>query len=478
MSRPRLVLAAEEETVAKILVVDDEPDIRALLGECLVVAGFETVEAGDGDEALAAVQAEHPSVILLDVNMPRQGGMEALPELKRIAPDVPVIMCTARMDVPTAVRAMQLGAYDYLTKPFDPELLVLTVKRAYERQELVARIDLLKSQGEGMSLAERMGSSRAIESVIQQVAKVARSSFTVLIQGETGTGKELVARAIHNQSPRRGKPFVAVDCGAIPETLVESELFGYEKGAFTGAMRRKEGRLQAAADGTVFLDEIGNLPLPMQAKLLRVLEERQVTLLGATRPVSVDARIIAASNVNVEDEIRAGRFRADLFYRLNEFGISLPALRDRREDIAHLARRFLDEVSMELRRPVHGITEETMDLLGRHDWPGNVRELKNVIRKAALLATDEVTPEFLPALGARRDAGRPPAVAPAVGGELSLREVADVALADAERRAIREAMEAAKGNKSQAARLLRTDYSTLHTKMKRYGISARDFPAA
>jgi len=464
--------------VGKILVVDDEPDIRSLLGECLVVAGFETVEAGDGDEAIAAVQAERPSVILLDVNMPRQGGMEVLPELKRIAPDVPVIMCTARMDVPTAVRAMQLGAYDYLTKPFDPELLVLTVKRACERQELVARIDLLKSQGEGMSLVERMGSSRAIESVIQQVAKVARSSFTVLIQGETGTGKELVARAIHNQSPRRGKPFVAVDCGAIPETLVESELFGYERGAFTGATRRKEGRLQAAADGTVFLDEIGNLPLPMQAKLLRVLEERQVTLLGATRPVSVDARIIAASNVNVEDEIQAGRFRADLFYRLNEFGISLPALRDRREDIAHLARRFLDEVSMELRRPVHGITDETMELLSRYDWPGNVRELKNVIRKAALLATDEVTPEFLPALGASRGARRPPAAAPAAGGDLSLREVADVALADAERRAIREAMEAAKGNKSQAARLLRTDYSTLHAKMKRYGISARDFPPA
>jgi DNA-binding NtrC family response regulator len=464
--------------VGKILVVDDEPDIRGLLGECLVVAGFETVEAGDGIEAVAAVQAERPSVILLDVTMPKQGGMETLPELKRIAPDVPVIMCTAHMDVPTAVRAMQLGAYDYLTKPFDPELLVLTVKRAYERQDLLARIDLLKSQGEGMSLADRMGSSPAIVSVIQQVAKVARSSFTVLIQGETGTGKEVVARAIHNQSPRRGRPFVAVDCGAIPETLVESELFGYEKGAFTGAIRRKEGRLQAAGDGTVFLDEIGNLPLPMQAKLLRVLEERQVTLLGATRPVPMDARIIAASNVNVEDEVQAGRFRADLFYRLNEFGISLPALRDRREDIAQLARRFLEEVSMELRRPMHGITDETIELLGRHDWPGNVRELKNVIRKAALLATDEVTPEFLPALGARRDPARPPAAPPAAGGELSLREVADLALADAERRAIREAMDAAKGNKSQAARLLRTDYSTLHAKMKRYGISARDFSGA
>ena len=207
---------------AKILMVDDEPEIRALLGECLAAAGFETSQAGDGDEAVAAVQAERPAVILLDVLMPRVGGMDALPELKRIAPDVPVIMCTAYMDVPTAVRAMQLGAYDYLTKPFDLELLLHTVKRALERQNLLARIDELKSQGEGISLADRMGGSRAIESVIRQVAQVARSNFTVLIQGETGTGKELVARAIHNQSPRRDKPFVAVDCGAIPETLVES----------------------------------------------------------------------------------------------------------------------------------------------------------------------------------------------------------------------------------------------------------------
>ncbi|MBF8288830.1 MAG: Sigma-54-dependent Fis family transcriptional regulator [Candidatus Rokubacteria bacterium] len=367
----------------KILVVDDEPNIRAVLSECLAAAGFETSQASDGDEAVAAVQAERPAVILLDVLMPRMGGMDALPELKRIAPDVPVIMCTAYMDVPTAVRAMQLGAYDYLTKPFDPKLLILTVQRALERQALLARIDELTSQGEGISLADRMGGSRGIEAVIRQVAQVARSNFTVLIQGETGTGKELVARAIHNQSPRRDKPFVAVDCGAIPETLVESELFGYEKGAFTGAVRHKDGRFQAAGSGTVFLDEVGNLPLPTQAKLLRAIEERQVTPLGATRQVPVDARIIAASNVDLEDASRAGRFRPDLYYRLNEFGISLPPLRSRRDDIAHLASRFLDEVSMELRRPVRGITGDAMELLRHHGWPGNVRELKNVIRKAA-----------------------------------------------------------------------------------------------
>ena len=458
----------------KILVVDDEPDVRAVLVAWLAASGFETREAGNGAEAVAAVQAERPAVILLDVAMPRQGGMAALPELKRIAPDIPVIMCTAYMDLPTAVRAMQLGAYDYLTKPFDPELLLLTITRALERQALRARIDELQRQGEGISLAERMGGSRGIEAVIQQVAQVARSNFTVLIQGETGTGKELVARAIHTQSPRRDKPFVAVDCGAIPETLVESELFGYEQGAFTGAVRRKNGRFQAAGSGTVFLDEVGNLPLPTQAKLLRALEERQVTPLGATRPVPVDARIIAASNVALEDASRAGRFRPDLYYRLNEFGIYLPPLRSRQEDIAHLARRFLGEVSMELHRPVHGITDDAMERLQRHDWPGNVRELKNVIRKAALLATDLITPEFLPPLGAPGGGPPPAGVAPAVSGELSLREVTEVATAHAERQALRQALDAAKGNKSQAARLLRTDYSTLHAKIKRYGISARD----
>ena len=459
-------------------MVDDEPEIRAVLAACLAAAGFETSQAGDGAEAVAAVQAERPAVILLDVTMPRTGGLEALPELKRIAPDVPVIMCTAYIDVPTAVRAMQLGAYDYLTKPFDPELLLLTVKRALERQGLLAEISELRSQGEGISLADRMGSSRAIQAVIQQVAQVSRSSFTVLIHGETGTGKELVARAIHNQSPRRGKPFVAVDCGAIPETLVESELFGYEKGAFTGALRRKDGRFQAAAGGTIFLDEIGNLPLAMQAKLLRALEDRQVTPLGATRPVTVDSRIIAASNVELEEAVRAGRFRADLYYRLNEFGISLPPLRSRPEDIAQLAGRFLDEVSMELRRPVHGITDEALALLGRHDWPGNVRELKNMIRKAALLAADVITPELLPALGTPRAGGSPGVAAPVASDGLSLREVTEVATADAERRAIREALEAVKGNKSQAARLLRTDYTTLHAKMKRYSILAKDFEDA
>jgi two-component system nitrogen regulation response regulator GlnG len=319
-----------------------------------------------------------------------------------------------------------------------------------------------------------MGGSPAIAQVIRQVGQVAESSFTVLVQGETGTGKELVARAIHQQSPRRQAPFVAVDCGAIPETLVESELFGHERGAFTGAQTKREGHFQLAKGGTLFLDEIGNIPVATQAKLLRALEQREVQPLGSARPVAVDVRIIAATNAELEEGVKSGRFRADLFYRLGEFTITLPPLRTRREDIDHLAQRFLDEVSMELRRPVRRIAEEAMQALLRHDWPGNVRELKNVIRKAALVATDEVTVEHLPTLtaGAPAAAGAAPEHA---GDDLSLREVAELAAVQAERELIRHALQATKGNKSQAARLLRTDYTTLHAKMKRYSISARDF---
>ncbi|HET9927020.1 MAG TPA: sigma-54 dependent transcriptional regulator [Methylomirabilota bacterium] len=460
--------------MAKILVVDDEPEIRSLLAAVLQSKGYEVVTAADGEAALQQVPRERPAVILMDLTMPRMGGLDALPEIKRLDPEVPVIICTAHADLATAVRAMKLGAYDYLTKPFDVELLALTLERALERNQLRSRIGELKRQGPGSSLAERMGGSSAIAQVIQQVSQVAESNFTVLVQGETGTGKELVARAIHHQSPRRQAPFVAVDCGAIPETLVESELFGHERGAFTGAQAKREGHFQLAKGGTLFLDEIGNVPLATQAKLLRALEQREIHPLGSARAVAVDARIIAATNTELEEGVKTGRFRADLYYRLSEFTITLPPLRSRREDITHLAQRFLDEVSMELRRPVRRVSDEAMQALLRHDWPGNVRELKNVIRKAALLATDVVTPEHIPALNASAPIPSRAAAEPS-GEELSLREVAELAAVRAEREVIRHALGATKGNKSQAARLLRTDYTTLHAKMKRYGISARDF---
>ncbi|MEX2223742.1 MAG: sigma-54 dependent transcriptional regulator [Candidatus Rokuibacteriota bacterium] len=460
--------------MTKILVVDDEAEIRSLLTAVLENKGFEVVTAEDGAAALQQIERERPAVILMDLSMPRMSGMDALPEIKRLDADVPVIICTAHTDLATAVRAMKLGAYDYLTKPFDVELLALTMQRAVERNQLRSRIDELKRQGQGTSLVERMGGSSAIAQVIQQVSQVAESNFTVLVQGETGTGKELVARAIHQQSARQQAPFVAVDCGAIPETLVESELFGHERGAFTGAQSKREGHFQVAKGGTLFLDEIGNVPVATQAKLLRALEQREVHPLGSPRAVAVDARIIAATNAELEEGVKAGRFRADLYYRLGEFTITLPPLRSRREDITHLAQRFLDEVSMELRRPVRRIADEAMQALLRHDWPGNVRELKNVIRKAALVAADVVTPAHLPALNAGA-AARPRPAVESGGPDLSLREVAELAAVQAERELIRHALQATKGNKSQAARLLRTDYTTLHAKMKRYLISARDF---
>ena len=317
--------------------------------------------------------------------------------------------------------------------------------------------------------------SPAMRELLQVAARLAEARSPVLIQGESGTGKDLLAHWLHYKGPRRDGPFIKVHCPSIPEDLLESELFGHERGAFTGAQAKREGHFQLAKGGTLFLDEIGNVPLATQAKLLRALEQREVHPLGSARPVPVDVRIIAATNSELEEGVKAGRFRADLYYRLSEFTITLPPLRSRREDIIHLAQRFLDEVSMELRRPVRGIADEAMQALLRHDWPGNVRELRNVIRKAALLAVDMVTAEHVPALSSTAP---PPSARPAagaVGEDLSLREVAELAAVQAEREVIRHALEATKGNKSQAARLLRTDYTTLHAKMKRYGILARDF---
>jgi len=315
-----------------------------------------------------------------------------------------------------------------------------------------------------------------MEKVVRQIKQVADSPLTVLVQGETGTGKELVARAIHQLSDRREKPFVAVDCGAMPDTLIESELFGYEKGAFTGAYQRKAGQFQLAEGGSLFLDEIVNLPLSTQAKLLRALQERQVQPLGGTRPVRVDARIVAASNVPLEPEVRAGRFRQDVYYRLNEFGITLPPLRER-DDILHLANEFLCEGSTELGRPCRKISEAAAQILLRYHWPGNVRELRNVIRRAILLASDVIELEHLAVLPVDSTST---AADTALRGESapvgsSLREIAGGAAAYAEQQAIRRALQVTNGNKSEAARLLRTDYKTLHLKMKQYGIPAAQF---
>jgi two-component system, NtrC family, response regulator HydG len=354
----------------------------------------------------------------------------------------------------------------------------MMVHRALERYELGATIEGLKDPlRERGHLRRLMGPSRGLQHVIDQVRQVAESTLTVLIQGETGVGKELVARAIHELSARRDKPFIALDCGAIPDTLIESEVFGYERGAFTGADRRKDGHFQLAEGGSLFLDEVANLPLTIQAKLLRVLQERQVHVLGGRSPLPVGVRIVAASNVPLDREMQAGRFRPDLYYRLSEFVIVVPPLRERQEDIVYLARRFLAEASTELRRPVQGLSEEAVQLLLRHPWPGNVRELRNVIRRAVLSSADLIRPQDLIPLAATASES-PSAIDPVSEpsssssfGSDGLRDIARRGAQAAERKALAEVLERVQWNRAEAARLLKVSYKTLLNKISESRLS-------
>jgi DNA-binding NtrC family response regulator len=461
----------------KILVVDDQDDMRWLLRRLLQEQGFEVGTANNGAQALSWVQQEVPQAIMLDLKMPQLDGMQTLARLKQLVPEVPVIVLTAYGDIPSAVQAMKQGAYDFLTKPFNNDDLLYNVKRAVERKELLGQVEALKSQLIHQSaLHDLMGTSPQIQEIFAQIQRVAGSNFTVLIEGETGTGKELVARAIYQQSLRHEGPFIALDCGAVPETLIESELFGYDKGAFTGADRRKEGYMELADGGTLFLDEITNLPLPTQSKLLRVLQERQIQPLGAVGPLSVDLRVIAASNVSLADEVQGGRFRQDLFHRLNEFLIRLPPLRERLEDIEHLAQRFLAEANLELHKNVREITPAAATVLAGYAWPGNVRELRNVIRRATLLSTERIEPEHLVGLGPTDGAaaGRAGGVEELEEG-YSLKTLQQQAVAQVERGAIERVLRQTQGNKSRTARLLQIDYKTLYAKLKAYGIDATTF---
>jgi DNA-binding NtrC family response regulator len=462
---------------ARILVVDDDEASCRLVKAIFQAEGIEVLMAHEGRAGLDQALTQRPDAVLLDVRLPGLDGLEVLERIKAAAPALPVVMLTASRDVKTAVRATQLGAFDYLTKPIDQDEIVLVVRRALENQALRKEVEELRKRvgsSESDQLATLMGPSPQIQGIIAQVGTVAASTFTVLILGETGTGKELVAQAIHRQSDRRKKPFIALDCGAIPEHLLESELFGHEKGAFTGADRRKAGSFQVAEGGTCFLDEIGNLPFTLQAKLLRALESKQVQPVGAERASPIDIRFVAATNHDLQTKVSEGAFRADLYFRLAQYTIALPPLRQRAEDIAHLARRFLAETSFELRRPVQELLPEALDQLQRHDWPGNVRELRNVIRRA-VLQTDGlvISPRDLSASLKAVSTESAPA-APAAAGR-PLKDIADEAARTAERIAITETLRATKGNKSQAARALQTDYKTLHVKMKHLGIRARDF---
>jgi DNA-binding NtrC family response regulator len=487
-----------------VLIVDDDPILLEALPEALRLR-MEGVSVETADSAAAALDRianRDYDAIVTDIKMPGMDGLELLAEIRNRRPDTPTLMITGHGETDLVVHALRGGACDFIRKPIDREYLVASLRRAIQMRELSrrakeeqlalerhineleARIDdhshrlREKKRATEDPLTWMEGSSGRMAHVVQQIKQVANSPLTVLIEGETGTGKELAARAIHHLSARRDQPFVAVDCGAIPETLIESELFGYEKGAFTGAQQRKEGMFQLAGGGTLFLDEIVNIPLPVQVKLLRALQQRQVQPLGSKLVVPVAVRIIAASNIPITEEVRMGRFRADVYYRLNEFVITLPPLRER-DNILDLAKGLLEEAAVALERPCRKISEAAAQVLLRYHWPGNVRELRNVIRRACLLASEVIEPEHLsilpvePYAVARRNnkAGS----ADSGVGETSLRELTEMAVLDTEAQAIRVALEATGGNKSEAARLLKVDYKTLHLKMKRFGIQAGAF---
>lgn len=456
-----------------VLIVEDDAPNRRMLAALLKSESWAGLPASDGASALAL--AEEPWAALLDLGLPDRPGMEVLKELKRRWPSLPIIVLTGDTEVSTAVAALKAGALNYFTKPLQTGQVVAALRGALEQRRLARQIAALKNQlSGGDTLSRSMGPSLAIQALEAQVRKVAATAFTVLVHGETGAGKEVVSRAVHDCSPRAAQPFIALDCGAIPENLLESELFGYEKGAFSGADKRKEGHFLLAQGGTLFLDEIANLPLGLQAKLLRVLQERELKPLGGTKAVALDVRIVAASNYDLEKESQAGRFREDLFFRLAEFRLDLPALRERPEDIAYLAQRFLEEASIELRRPVIGLDSAALELLKGYRWPGNVRELRNVIRQGVLLANGAwiEAKELRPLLKKAGGGAKPPAAA----GQ-TLRQAGEAALEAAEREAIQAALRASQGKILPASRALSTDNKTLHGKLKKYGIRAKDFEA-
>ena len=466
------------ESIAKsrVLIVDDEAPICKLLAHLFDQEGFLPIVAHDGKTALQQLRAASPDTMILDLKLPDFDGMEILRQAKALYEDLPVVILTAHAKIQGAVEAMRAAAFDYLQKPYDHQELVQVVHRALAHRQQSLQINQHSRQpGASHDLAQMMGPSEAIGRLISDVNRVAKSNFSVVIIGETGSGKEVVAQAIHASGPRAKGPFVPVDAGAIPETLFEAELFGHEKGAFTGATSRRPGRFEQANGGTLFLDEILNMPLTAQAKVLRALQEKSFCRVGGTQPIKIDVRVLVAGNEDLDAAMAAGRLRADLFYRLNEFTLRIPPLRQRKEDLLYLANRFMNLTNQELNKAVNGFSEPAVRALLNHPWPGNVRQLRSTIRRAVLLAGEMVTEQHLDILQENNEAWRR-AAAPAKlqdtsGAELSLKEIVAQNRSVVEREALLHTLRQTGGNKAKAARLLRVDYKTIQTKIKRYGIN-------
>jgi DNA-binding NtrC family response regulator len=449
---------------ARILVVDDEFSVRDSLLNWFRKDGYQVRAVGNATEALRALQDERVDVALLDIKMPGMDGMELQEHIHRIDPQIAVIMITAFASVETAVRALKQGAFDYVTKPIDPDELSHLVRRALEQRRLERENERLRESIDDLVAVDAIvGESANMQKTLELVRHVAKTDATVLVRGESGTGKELIARAVHANSGRRYFPIVPVNCGAIPETLLESELFGHEKGAFTGAQYRRKGKIEMADGGTLFLDEVGAIPPKMQVDLLRVLETRELTRLGGSRPVKVDFRVICATNEDLEKAVQKGTFREDFYFRVNVFTIDIPPLRERRSDIPLLARHFVERFARQMDKRITGITAAAMDLLVAQDWPGNVRELSNAIERAMVVGTPpDIRPGDLP-LRASRTLGT---------------GAGDVSLAEIERRHIADVLERAGWNISRAAEILDIDRATIYNKIKRYGLERPDTEGA
>jgi DNA-binding NtrC family response regulator len=454
--------------MARVLIVEDKESMAEMLAQHLRAEGHEVTSAKDGREGIQKFLEGRIELVVTDLKLPFKGGMEVLAAVKEKNPLVPVIVMTAFGTVETAVKAVKEGAYDFITKPFDPDHLLLLIGKALEKQRLVTENLLLKeAAGERQGLPRIIGRSPKLLEVMDKVRKVASSDTTVLLLGESGTGKELFARAVHALSPRKDGPFVAINCAAIPRELLESELFGHEKGAFTGAVGRKLGKFELADKGTIFLDEIGDMDLSLQAKLLRVLEDGEFMRVGGTVKIQVDIRVVAASNKNLQQAITEGRFREDLYFRLAVFPLTIPPLRERRDDIPALVENFIAHYSKELKKEPKPLSQAAADLLMSHPWTGNVRELQNCIERAVILCDGmSLLPEHL---GLRK----PPAAEPAESEDQTgktLQEVSEAAVRKAESRLIRKVLQETGGNKSRAATILQVSYKTLLTKIKEYEI--------
>ena len=448
----------------KILVVDDEAPHRQMLDAVLSVEGYEIYHAGDGQEAISLVEERFYDLILMDIRMSKVGGIEALKKIKKISPGIPIIIMTAYASVSTAVDALKSGAYDYLTKPLDIEELKILIEKALHHRKLEQENVYLKERlGDRFDFSNIIGRSPAMQDLFETIALVAPSEATVLIAGESGTGKELIANAIHHNSPRKDRAFIKVNCAALPETLLESELFGHEKGAFTGALARKQGRFQLAHTGSIFLDEVGEMTPTTQTKILRVLQEREFEPLGSTQTLKVDTRVIAATNKNLLEEIEQGNFREDLYYRLNVVTLEVPSLRERREDISLLADFFLKQYAEKNQRLIKGFTPKAMDLLIRHDWPGNVRELENVVERAVIMARGDLISQ-----------GELPDAIRSLEGEMEEAEI-DLSpgrsLKEVERDMILRTLEDTDGNRTRTAEILGISRRTLQLKLKEYGVN-------